>query len=307
MSVVPSTAHLKSDFAQAHGFHDGAMIMRKPADITLTITSTSSDQGDSQHGVNSSLGTPERSSTRAFEVERNHDLQYENGENGSVEQPLMNDISSFLETMHSKNLTLKKLAKHQQNRIEQLIQENEVLKTEKELKDAEVKELRSHVQTLREELRESSSKRLRPKTILRKEALRATDTFTVLVPAKEPVAESQGTAGSVQPSSRPEGVLRSPASSKPKQNAQAKSMSIITAEHRTTKRSVGEVKNAMAASHRTAMSRLMQIVRKINSGARVAPASVESNLYTVCWPLMQGAMLAMLRPDLSSTVSKICA
>lgn len=105
--------------------------------------------------------------------------------------PMMEDISFFLETMHSKNLTLKKLAKVQQERIaelsaeneelkaenmnlqssgggadEELRRENEALKLENELKVVEAKELRAQLITLKENLGDAnprpSSAHVRP-------------------------------------------------------------------------------------------------------------------------------------------------
>lgn len=68
------------------------------------------------------------------------------------EKPLLNDISSFLETIHSKNLTLKKLIAKQHMQITQLNLENDELRYESYTKDAEVRMLRMQLAGMRPEL-----------------------------------------------------------------------------------------------------------------------------------------------------------
>lgn len=70
-------------------------------------------------------------------------------------QPLMNDISTLLETMHFKSLTLKKLAEKQQTLIEQLRYQNDVLRLENERKDKAVHVANTRIATLERELSES--------------------------------------------------------------------------------------------------------------------------------------------------------
>lgn len=69
------------------------------------------------------------------------------------EKPLlMDDISSFLETMHSKNLTLKKLAKVQNSKLDSLRKENESIRLDNQKKDLRIEQLEMEVETLRSEL-----------------------------------------------------------------------------------------------------------------------------------------------------------
>lgn len=305
MSDVLSDENRKPNSAGKHDLQDGGTTMRKSPDIPLIITTTASDQDQSQHDVNES--TAETKPVSAQLLEGNHELRGENEDLGASEQPLMNDISSFLETMHSKNLTLKKLAKRQQSCIEQLTEENEALTSENLTKDAEIKDLRMQTESLQKELRENNSKRLLPKPILRKQGRpRENDTETVLVLSKQPAAaQAKGTSESALPSNDQASVFRSSASSKLKMSPRAKSMSNGTTGHCKTKWSAaGGMKSAMASSHKAAVGRVMQIVRKVNNGNRV-PASVASNLYTMCWPLFEGTILALMRPDTSPTIGKI--
>lgn len=80
-----------------------------------------------------------------------HDtVNQENFRDSENEGPAtMDSISSFLETMHSKNLTLKKLAKVQQRRIDELSRENNALRQTSDVKDEEILKLKTHLNTLR--------------------------------------------------------------------------------------------------------------------------------------------------------------
>lgn len=67
----------------------------------------------------------------------------------------MDDISSFLETMHSKNLVLKKVASRQQARIEALTQQNDELLAANRRKDAAIKEAEAAIARLESALRQA--------------------------------------------------------------------------------------------------------------------------------------------------------
>lgn len=67
------------------------------------------------------------------------------------DKPLLNDISSFLEIMHSKNITLKKLIKKQQVQITQLTLENDELRYENYTKGADIRMLQMQLAGMRPE------------------------------------------------------------------------------------------------------------------------------------------------------------
>lgn len=150
---------------------------------------------------------------------------------------IMDDISSFLDKMHSKNLMLKKLAAVQQRRIDDLTRENQALKFENELKDIEVKEVKAQVAILRDELQNPSGKSA--KSPQRRAACKAGD-------APQSCSESDDT------------VSASPSSS----NSAGKPVHLKTAVEKPT---TADMKKAMIASHRAAIGRMMQIARKIHS------------------------------------------
>lgn len=69
------------------------------------------------------------------------------------EKPLLlDDISGFLEMMHSKNLTLKKLAKVQNSKLDSLRKENDSIRLDNQRKDQRIKQLEMEVESLRSEV-----------------------------------------------------------------------------------------------------------------------------------------------------------
>eukprot|EP00177_Eucheuma_denticulatum_P002982 GFKZ01005361.1.p1 GENE.GFKZ01005361.1~~GFKZ01005361.1.p1 ORF type:complete len:273 (+),score=18.92 GFKZ01005361.1:350-1168(+) len=74
-------------------------------------------------------------------------------------EPIMADISSLLETMHSKNLTLKKLARKQQTLIDALRAELEVLKSDIQCKDLLINSKTAQLTLLQQQAKTRVSKR----------------------------------------------------------------------------------------------------------------------------------------------------
>lgn len=89
--------------------------------------------------------------------EPNRVLPSEDSDDQRVE-PLMADISSLLETMHSRNITLKKLAKKQQTLIDALRSELEAIKSDSQRKDRLISSTKAQLTLFQQQVQSQGSK-----------------------------------------------------------------------------------------------------------------------------------------------------
>ncbi|CAN8066579.1 unnamed protein product [Agarophyton chilense] len=111
------------------------------------------DANDVQHAAGEAVNDAQGEAA-AGECEGKGGGKGEGEEIGSEKPLLMSDISQMMETMHSKNLMLKKLVRMQQKRVELLKTENEELRRDGKRKDARLKNAEVTMEYLRREMEE---------------------------------------------------------------------------------------------------------------------------------------------------------
>lgn len=79
------------------------------------------------------------------------------GSNKEITDPFLDEMSSFLDTMHAKNIILKRMVSKQQESMDALSAENQALRLESELKDVQLHELKEKVRTMENDLTEMNS------------------------------------------------------------------------------------------------------------------------------------------------------
>lgn len=126
------------------------MPLRKQEPCLLTTPSIITDPSDSGIATRytlAPLASQSQTSALASSYQPNC-FSHEPPELNGSAHPLIDDISSFLEAMHCKNLALKKFAKTQQALIEQLREENRMLRLDNDKKDEAVKSSEAYIATL---------------------------------------------------------------------------------------------------------------------------------------------------------------
>lgn len=187
---------------------------------------------------------------------------------------IMDDISSFVEAIHSKNLILKKLAKRQQQRIDELCKENEELRDAKEQKDAKIDEITAQAAALASKLQESSSRGLAKS----------------LTPASKPClvnsSEIELNINTVGKRAQPENL--------PGKAAQ-KSLTGRGKGCEEQGRSGLNLKVILVASAKLGLVQAKQMLRKVSR--RLDLVSATRNAYMLSRPVIEGAVMALLMND----------
>lgn len=227
-------------------------------DVPLTIAAhSSSDEEYSTHSMqcDSSVHQP----SGRVNSQHTSEVSEQTCNSSSTEEyvePLMDDISTLLETMHTKNLTLKKLAKMQQVLIEGLRQENAQLKEEVDHKNKLVDISRAKIATLEQNLSDQT---------FRKRSMSTASS-----------SDTPWNNGSVYSY----------------QDTERESMAISEEKQSRVFNNVGQ---GIKSKQRSAIMRMKQIVAKINNvGNKSQPASVVFNLYALSWSALTGTARALL-------------
>lgn len=127
-------------------------------EILVDITGGSSTSSTSTKLAESQSFKQRAGQSTSSNAQEDATASYKSSESNENDKPLlMNDISRMMETMHSKNLMLKKLVRMQQGRLELLKCENEELRKDVKRKDAQLRNAEVTIHGLQTEIQHEAA------------------------------------------------------------------------------------------------------------------------------------------------------
>lgn len=126
-------------------------------DVLVDITGGSSSSTSTKQ-VESQAVKQRPAQSSSSSAQEGTTASYKSTESNENDKPvLMNDISRMMETMHSKNLMLKKLVRMQQARLELLKSENDELRKDVKRKDAQLRNAEVTIHGLQTEIQHEAA------------------------------------------------------------------------------------------------------------------------------------------------------